>query len=119
MKSFIILVLIAAIAGALFFTRPTSDDFKQYVKDHPEITKGQVAKGDSITDKIGHQIKTFAGVANISLGDPVQDYLSHCTYNNHFGMWTDVLQDGKLVYTGVLGHWFPRNGSPSPAQATG
>ncbi|HZL38357.1 MAG TPA: hypothetical protein VFC78_23795 [Tepidisphaeraceae bacterium] len=115
MKSFIILVLIAGLATAVFFTRPNSDDFKQYVKDHPEIVNGQAAKGDSITDKISHQMKSFS-VAGVTLGDPVQDFLSHCTFNNQFGMWTTVSKDGQVIYTGMLGHWFPRNGT-APAKS--
>lgn len=114
MKSFIILVLAAATAAALFFTRPTSDDFKQYVKDHPEIVQGQAAKGDSIADKLAHQIKSFSATGQLTL-DPVQDYLNHCTFDNYW-VYTNVNKDGTVAYSGILGHWFARNGAAPAAK---
>ena len=116
MKSFFILVLIVGLGAALFFTRPTSDDFKQYAKDHPEIVRGKTAIDDSIADRITHQFKTFSSLGSITL-DPVQDFINSCTFENKFYMWTNVSQNGQLIYTGVVGHWFKRTPA-SPATPT-
>jgi hypothetical protein len=118
MKSLLLVVLAIALAAALFFTRPTGDDFKAYAAAHPEITRGEAAKGDSVVDKIGHQMKSFADTGSITAAlDPVSGYLSQCTFDNYW-LWTNVKKNGQTVYTGVLGHWFARNGAPAPATST-
>jgi hypothetical protein len=118
MKSLLLVVLALALAAALFFTRPTSDDFKAYVTAHPEITRGETAKGDSMSDKIAHQMKSFADTGSVAAAfDPVSGYLAQCTFDNNW-LWTNVRKNGQVVYTGVLGHWFARNGSPGPTPAT-
>ncbi len=116
MKMLLILVLLVIVAGGLAFTRPTSDDFKQYTKDHPEIVRGQTAVGDSLADKLAHQVKSFAASGDIATAlDPVQNFLSQCTFDNNYYLWTNVSQNGQVIYTGAVGHWFKRAAAATPA----
>ena len=112
MKSLLILVLIAALAGVLFFTRPTKAHFEAHVKNNTQIVNGQPTGGKSLTDKIGDQLRTL--VANKTNETAAELFLSRCTYENRF-LWTNVKYDGKLIYTGAAGHWFER-GSKSESQ---
>ena len=106
MKTLLILVLVIGLAGALFFTRPTKADFETYIKTNTKIVDGKATGGTSLADKLAHQLKTFAAnTANQSAADL---FLSHCTYDNNW-LWTNVKYDGKLIYTGALGHWFERS----------
>jgi hypothetical protein len=114
MKSFLILVLIAALAGVLFFTRPTKADFEAYVKNNTTIVNGKATGGPSVMDKIGAQLKTL--VANKTNETAADLFLGHCTYENYW-LWTNVKYDGQLIYTGMVGHWFER-GSGEQKQAT-
>ncbi|MDB5302657.1 MAG: hypothetical protein JWM97_206 [Phycisphaerales bacterium] len=118
MKSLLLIVLALALAAALFFTRPTSEDFKAYVTAHPEITRGETAKGDSVADRLAHQMKSFADTGSITAAiDPVNSYLSQCTFDNYW-LATNVKKNGQTVYTGVLGHWFAKNGAVPATTST-
>ena len=103
MKSLIVLLLALALAAALFLTRPQKADFEKYVRDNPQVAAGQ--PGKTITDTIGDKLRTFGPSA--APKSPQDAYLESCTFENRF-LWTNVKKDGKLVYTGAVGHWFQR-----------
>ena len=109
MKSLLILLLVFALAAALFLTRPTKADFEKYVRDDKvKIVEGKVSGGKTVADTIGEKMRTFAAdTVNKSAADL---YLEQCTFENRF-FWTNVRYNGKLVFTGAVGHWFER--SPS------
>ncbi len=108
MKSLLILLLVFALAAALFLTRPTKADFEKHVREHTEIVNGQPTGGPTLADTIGDKLRTFsAEQINKSAADL---YLEQCTYENRF-LWTNVKKNGKLVYTGAVNHWFERGAS--------
>jgi hypothetical protein len=108
MKTLLIGVLALALLGALFFTRPTSADFQKYIRENTKIVNGAPTGGQTVADKIGAQFRTLvASTANETAADL---FLKQCQYENNYFLWTNVSKDGKLIYTGVLGHWFERNG---------
>jgi hypothetical protein len=88
MKSFIIVILVVALAAAAYFTRPSKADFQNYVV--AKSTSGDTNFFSAGWDKM--QAENFANSVNIS------DKL----------LWVDVQQDGTTIYTGAFGHWFNR-----------
>ena len=105
MKSLLIVLLVLALAAALFLTRPTKADFEKHVRENTNIVNGKPTGGPSLADTIGDKLRTFsAGQVNKSAADL---YLDQCTYENRF-LWTNVKKDGQLVYTGAVGQWFHR-----------
>ena len=118
MKSLLILALLVLCAFAFFFTRPTKADFETYVRNNTKIVDGTATGGQTVAAKIGEQLRTFAAdTANRSAADI---FLSECTYDNKF-LYTNVTRNGKVIYTGALGHWFERGANKSsaePAKAT-
>ena len=106
MKSLLIVLLAFALSAVLFITRPTKADFEKYVREHTEIVKGEPTGGPTVADTLRDKLRTFsAAEVNRSAADL---YLDQCTYQNRF-LWTNVKKDGKVVYTGVVNHWFKRN----------
>ena len=105
MKSLLILLLALGLFLALFLTRPTKADFETYVRETTKVVDGKPTGGKTIADTIGDKLRTFtaAGV-NKSAADV---YLEGCTYENRV-IFTNVKHDGKLVFTGAVGHWFER-----------
>ena len=119
MKSLIIIALVMVCAFAFFFTRPTKADFENYVRTNTKIVDGTATGGQTVAAKIGDQLKTFvADTANRSAADV---FLSQCTFQNRY-LYTNVIRDGKVIYTGALGHWFERAANKpaagEPAQST-
>lgn len=107
MKSLLIVLLVLALAAALFLTRPTKADFEKYVRENTEIVNGKPTGGPTLADTIGDKLRTFgAAQVNKSAAD---FYLEQCTYENRF-LWTNVKKNGKLVYTGAVTQWFERGG---------
>lgn len=109
MKSLLILLLVFALAAAMFLTRPTKADFEKYIRaDGVKIVEGKVSGGKTIRDTIGEKIHTFA--ADTVSKSAADLYLEQCTYENRV-FWTNVRFNGKLAFTGTVGHWFERDGS--------
>lgn len=92
MKSFIILVLLAALAGAMAFTRPSEADFKQYVLQR-------------VQESSDNKLEQFTA------GLQVMGFLDSCKYQNYF-LWSTISRDGKVIYVGALSHWFAREAFP-------
>ncbi|HEX2973302.1 MAG TPA: hypothetical protein VHP11_13285 [Tepidisphaeraceae bacterium] len=86
MRTFLILVLSAALVTAAFFTRPGKREFMLYVLDR------QSNGGAWSHDAIGRAESISKSV----------------TLHNRL-LWTDIEKDGKVLYTGAFSHWFPRN----------
>jgi len=108
MKSLLIVLLVVGLFLALFLTRPTKADFETYIHGKDiKITDGKASGGKTISSTIGDKLKTFtAEQVQQSAADL---YLSQCEYENRV-VWTNVKKDGKVVYTGAVGHWFERGG---------
>jgi hypothetical protein len=108
MKSLLILLLVFALAAALFLTRPTKADFEAYIRaDGVKIVEGKVSGGKTVADTIGDKMRTFASSGGASKS-PADLYLEQCTYENRV-LWTNVRYNGQLAFTGAVGHWFERN----------
>jgi hypothetical protein len=96
MKTFIILVLLLALAGALAWTRPSRADFDAYV--HAQM-----------------QSRQQTPLGQLMAGLEAKQFLEACTYKN-FVLWATIQKDGKTVYFGLLSHWFVRGASqPQPS----
>lgn len=88
MKSTLIVVLLIALLGAAFYTRPSEADFTRYFESR------QTA-GDSNMVKAGwDQLKA-------------DQFVKGCTFNDRL-LWVDVQKDGRTIYTGAFSHWFSR-----------
>ena len=107
MKTLIIMLLAVGLVAALFLTRPTKADFEAYIRENTKIVDGKATGGPTLADTIGEKLRTFSAAGAASGKSPVDLYLERCEYENRF-LWTNVKQDGKPVYTGVVGHWFQR-----------
>jgi hypothetical protein len=120
-KSLLILVLLVGLLAALFLTRPQKADFEQFARTN-KLTDGKQTGGPTIIDTISKQIHTFAADAGVE--DPTEQFLKHCSYDNYF-IFTNVRNNGQVIYTGVVGHWFKRSaaattgGSQSSAALAG
>ena len=92
MKSFIILVLLAALAAAMAYNKPNEADFKQYILQR-------------VMDGSGNKLEQFTAALQ------VKGFLDSCNYRNYF-LWSTISKDGKVVYVGALSHWFAREDFP-------
>ena len=86
-KSLLILILLLALAAGAFLTRPTPEDFNNYV--HQQFQSQ--SKGDTIS-KVTAQLQA-------------DNYLKHTTVQNRF-LWSSVQKDGKTACIGAFGHWW-------------
>jgi hypothetical protein len=89
MKTFLILIMAAALAGGSYLSKPNEADFKKMIHDNMESQKK--------TDLIQLILHLGKGKADV--------FLQNCKFNDHL-LWTDVERDGKKIYTGVFSHWF-------------
>lgn len=89
MKTAVIFVLLLALIGAAFLTRPSEASFKQYIVD-------QKTSGDN--DAIKRMIDEGRA----------QQFLAQCTFADRM-LWVDVQQNGKTIYSGAFSHWFNRS----------
>jgi len=92
MRSFIILVLLAALAAAMAFTKPNEADFKQYVLQR-------------VQESADNKLEQFTAALQ------VKGFLDSCTYQNYY-LWSTISKDGKVIYVGALSHWFAREDFP-------
>lgn len=86
MRTFLILVLSVALVTAAFFTRPGKREFILYILD------AQSGGGAWSHEAIGR----------------AESVAKNVTIRNRL-LWTDIERDGKVLYTGVFAHYFPRN----------
>lgn len=88
MKSAIILLLLVVLLGGAALSRPTQDNFKQFITTkYTQGDKGVISTG----------VDQFRA----------DSFVNSCTFNNRI-FWTDVQKDGNTVYTGAFSHWFNR-----------
>jgi hypothetical protein len=86
MKTAIILVLLVALLGGAALSRPTQDNFKEFVTaKFTQNDKGVLTTG----------FDQFRA----------DNFFKSCTFSNRI-LWTDVQKDGQTVYTGAFSHWF-------------
>jgi hypothetical protein len=86
MKTAIILLLLVALLGGAALSRPSQDNFKQFI--NAKFTQG---------DK---------GVLTTGFDQfRADNFVKSCTFSNRI-FWTDVQKDGQSVYTGAFSHWF-------------
>jgi hypothetical protein len=96
MKTFLILLLAGALAGAAIFTRPSEASFKDIVNEQVASQSGGI---------MGAIVK----------GAEAKAYLSNAGFKDHY-LWTSIDKDGKTQYVGAFGHWFELNVTPVPPQ---
>lgn len=87
MKTFLILILSLALLAAACFTRPAKREFILYILDTQSANRG-LFSNDSL--------------------DHAESLTKSVTFKNRI-LWTDVEKDGKVLYTGLFAHYFPRN----------
>jgi hypothetical protein len=88
MKTAIILVLTLALAGVLWGTKPSKDDFKSFLME----TRSK--------DQTNWVAKWLAE-------NQVGDFADQCTYNNYV-LWSTIKSpDGQTIYVGIASHWIP------------
>jgi hypothetical protein len=92
---FLIILLMAGLASAAHFTRPSEASFEAVVNTQMR------AKAKNI-------------FAKIFVGGKIDGYLDDCTYRDRY-LWVDVVKDDKTVYCGAFGHWFDLSGKNMPA----
>jgi hypothetical protein len=88
MKSFLIVILLLALAAAAFFTRPSKDDFEKYVV--AQSTAGDTNFFSAGWDKM-----------------QAEHFVNNVQFNDRY-LWVDVEQNGASIYTGAFAHWFNR-----------
>ena len=97
MRSFLILFLLGALLLAAAVTRPGKREFMLFLLDSPG--KGEPWSSTAVKHAEGE----CKGVV----------------FNNRV-LWTDVIKDGKTIYTGLFAHYVPRGEklqpTPSPAE---
>jgi len=86
MKTLIILILSLALLFAAGLTRPSEQDFSQFLKSQAQSTQ-----------------TTFIGQIGADIW--ASNYAKGCTFKNRL-LWTEVQKDGKTVFTGAFGHWW-------------
>jgi hypothetical protein len=88
MKTTLIVILTVALAAAAFVTRPGKREFMLHLLDrHP---------GGSWT------------TADLARAD---DLASRLVFTDRY-LWTDVEQDGVVIYSGAFSHFVPRGQKP-------
>ena len=75
----------------------------------------QPSGGPSLAQTVAGKFPTFSGVS-IQLESPTDSFLKKCTFHNYL-LWTTVEENGQVIYTGAVGHWFQRSQAVAPAKA--
>ena len=92
LKTLLIFLLGLTLAAAAFFTRPSDASFKDY------LTSARPRTAASLSLR-----KPF----NSAMSDSDADrYVQSCTVADRF-LWVEIRRDGKTLFTGVFGQWFP------------
>jgi len=114
MKTIIILLLLIGLTGALFLTRPQRADFEKYARDN-KLSEAQTSGGPNLAQTVAGKLRTFSG-GTIQLESPTDEFLKKCTFHNYL-LWTNVEENGQVIYTGAVGHWFQRSQAVAPTKA--
>ena len=87
--SLLCLILALLLTGTLFLTRPSQKSFEDFYAD--QASSGQ------------------KGLLGQIFGDAAaREYAKTFTYTDRV-LWVTVSKDGKTAFTGVAGHWVPRD----------
>lgn len=91
MKTFLILILSAALGAAAFFTRPSEADFQEWVASR--LPRDQ----RSLPERI------------FGLPSTAERYLHGLVFRDRY-LWVQVENaEGQIVFTGAFDHWFDRS----------
>jgi hypothetical protein len=87
MKSFLIMVLMTALAAVACYTRPGRRELVFFLLDTQSSQEGRGWRKSDLekADKIVKQV----------------------TIKDRW-LWVDAEVDGQVIYTGAFAHWFPR-----------
>jgi hypothetical protein len=87
MKSFLIMVLMTALAAAACYTRPGRRELVFFLLDTQSAQEGRSWRKSDLekADKIVKQV----------------------TIKDRW-LWVDAEVDGQVIYTGCFAHWYPR-----------
>ena len=102
MKSTLIMILTAALCAAAFFTRPSEQDFRDFVKQRVR-NEGEGGDGDP------------RNIARRLLNRPTatEAFLKDVRFEDRY-LWVQVERDGRPIYTGLFDHWWDHSGAAPP-----
>jgi hypothetical protein len=86
MKTFLIVLLSAALLAAALFTRPDEQNFRDHLAR-------SAASGDATNFR--------RAMAEME----AEAFAETCDFKDRL-LWVDVQRDGKTIYTGAFAHWF-------------
>jgi hypothetical protein len=89
MKTLLILILLALLAGGASLSRPNEESFKKMIREKMAAEK----KPDLLHLILG---------GGKSKADA---FLAGCRFQDRL-LWTEVERDGRRVYTGAFSKWF-------------
>jgi hypothetical protein len=93
LKSLLIFVLAVVLAAAAVFTRPNEASFHDYLTGARSRTSASVDVPRAFATPLGES--------------DAERYADRCTFADRI-LWVDVRgTDGRVLYTGAFGHWFP------------
>ena len=111
MKNVLIVILTMALSAAAFLTRPTQDDFNDFVRR--SAPKDEKSKDDKAPPKRGAR-----GARVASARDRGRDRDRDRQRDNPLAkavfldrvFWVEVRLDGKTLYAGCFSHWWDSSG---------
>ena len=86
MKTFLIVLLSAALLASACFTRPDEEHFLGH------LTRARATREAGASRKAAAEAEAEA-------------FLEGCTFEDRI-LWVDVQRDGRTLYTGAFAHWF-------------
>ena len=103
-KSFLILVLAAALLLAALVTRPSEQSARAFLSDGKQPA---AAAPRTVADTIKHALikSVDEGQPGVPKGYAFKDRV----------LWVEVHKDGRPTHTGVLSHWFEHAPAATPA----
>ena len=108
MKTFLIVLLTAALLAAACFTRPDEQNFR----DHLARSRAPREPGSS------RDTSSFRRAMAEMEADA---FANTCDFKDRL-LWVDVQRDGRTIYTGAFAHWFKYasgDGKPTVSKSTG
>jgi hypothetical protein len=100
-KSFLIFVLGITLIFAGFVTRPSEFSAAAFMTGNQQpVAPGPRTIADTLKDALVKNVET--GKAGVPEGYEFKDRV----------LWTEVVKDGRTVYTGVLSHWIKHEAPP-------
>jgi hypothetical protein len=109
MKTFLIVLLTAALLAAACFTRPDEQSFLDHLA-RSAVARGAGGSG-SPRDATNFR-KAMAEMEAEAFGET-------CDFKDRL-LWVDVQRDGRTIYTGAFAHWFRfagEEGKPAVAKS--